>query len=225
MDDRKKNYDLLEKYSKDCGASVFGAANITGCKKDFHIEPIEILKGLDFAISLGVRLSGKVLETVKDQPSAMYSFHYKRINILLDEIVIKVSNFIQEQEYDALPIMASQISDWDLQIGHVCHRTIGKLSGNGFIGRSGLLVNPKYGAQVRYATVLTNMPLSVGKELDMNCAECEACMSACPSGAIKKTSQDFDKQSCLKLLKEFSKKPFIGQYICGVCVRACGPKK
>jgi len=37
--------------------------------------------------------------------------------------------------------------------------------------------------------------------------------------------EEFDHLKCFEKLKEFRKKYNIGQYICGICVKACYPKK
>jgi len=39
--------------------------------------------------------------------------------------------------------------------------------------------------------------------------------------ATKDKRSDFDHMSCYDQLKEFRKKGYVGQYVCGICVRAC----
>jgi len=155
----------------------------------------------------------------------MYLFHYKRVNALLDEAALKVTAFIQDQGYDALPIHASQVSDWDAMVGHVSHKMIARFAGLGWIGRSILLVNPQYGGRVRYVSVLTDMPLKVDGEAPGNCGDCRMCIGACPAHAIKENPADFDLKACYQQLKYFRNSENLGQYICGLCVKACSGKK
>lgn len=203
------------------GAALFGVADVSSIKGEFLIEPKSVLKGLDRGISIGVRLAGRVVETVIDEPTKIYAFHYKRVNSLLDEIALKISNFIQSEGYSALPVPASLVEDWGLQRGSLSHKSVGRLAGHGFIGRSRLLVNPGFGAAVRYATVLTDMPLPADGPADAGCGACVECMMACPAKAIKKDSKDLDMKACRELLKTFANKAGIGHSICGICVRVC----
>ena len=210
--------------AEDDGASLFGVADVSSIKDGFFIEPKSALSGLDYGVSIGVRLAGRIIETISNKPSKIYAFHYKRINSLVDEITLKLANYIQKSGYSALPIPASYVEDWGLMRGALSHREIGRLAGNGFIGRSGLLINPEYGAAVRYATVLTDMPLKLDRPVDISCGECAACVAACPAAAIKKEAKDMDLGACRELLKAFANKAGIGHSICGICVKTCKGK-
>lgn len=215
------NYEQLKAIAGAEGAALFGVADVSSIKDEFFIEPKSVLKGLDRGISIGVRLSGKVVETIIDEPTKIYAFHYKRVNSLLDEIAIRISNSIQDSGHSALPVPASLVEDWNLQRGALSHKSVGRLAGHGFIGRSGLLVSPEFGAAVRYATVLTDMPLPAGKPVAIDCGDCVACIAVCPAKAIKKDSKDLDLKACRDLLKTFANKAGIGHSICGICVKAC----
>jgi epoxyqueuosine reductase QueG len=179
----------------------------------------ETVAGLDYAISLGYRLSDSVLSTVGESPSLIYKHHYKTVNWILDQAAEKLAGLIQGKGYRSLAIPASQITDWDRQLGQFDHRTAAQACGLGWIGRSGLLVNPKFGARVRLTTVLTDMPLVTDEPVEGDCGECEKCISACPAGAI--TREGFDRGKCIEQLKGFAAIQGIGVLICGICVRAC----
>lgn len=215
------NYDKLKSLAETSGATLFGVADITSFKDKFYIEPASILDDLKYGISIGVRLSGKVLETVINEPTKIYAFHYKRVNSLLDEIALKISTFIQNNGSSALPIPASQVENWENQYGAVSHKLVAHLAGLGFIGRSGLLVNPKFGSQVRYATILTDFPLKTDKPEAGDCGDCYECVKVCPVEAIKQDVTDLDLKACRELLKGFSRRPGIGHFICGICVKVC----
>ena len=87
------------------------------------------------------------------------------------------------------------------------------------------MVTPEHGAQVRLVTVLTDMPLPPDSPLRQDCGECLECIAACPAGAIKETAAEFDHHACFELLKEFRKKRYVSQYICGVCVKSCAGQR
>jgi len=117
--------------------------------------------------------------------------------------------------------MALQVVDWQNQKGHISHRHVGAIAGIGWIGRSNLLVSPVFGAQARYNTVLTDMPLTAGKRLEQACRDCTACVALCPAGAINEDATFFDHKGCYEMLGRFRKERNIGHHICGICVSAC----
>jgi epoxyqueuosine reductase QueG len=220
MTEEKKNYEDLKKFALDLGISLFGVADITGIRDEFLLDE-EVKKRFDRGISMGKRLVDGVLEEIKDRPTRLYFHHYRQLNFFLDRAAFLLSSRIQELGYDALPIPASQILDWENQRAHLSHKKVGHLAGLGWMGRSNLLVNPDCGARFRLVTVLTDMPLEAGSPLRDGCGECMECLYVCPAQAIKEKREDFDHRACFEKLKEFRKKGIVGQHICGVCVKAC----
>lgn len=226
MDVLENNYDRVKEIALREGMSLFGVANLEGLESEFRISPESVYKGLKYGISMGFHLSDRIIEGIMDKPTQMYLFHYKRVNLLLDEAGLKVMAFIQDQGYDALPIHASQISDWGGTMrGHVSHKMIARYAGLGWIGRNILLVNPRYGSRVRYVSVLTDMPLRVDSELSEGCGSCRMCIEVCPAGAIKEKPEDFNLEACYQQLDYFRKKENLGQHICGICLKACSGKR
>ena len=114
----------IEKLVYSLGADLFGVADVRNIKKDFHFLD-EILKDLDYAICIGMRLSCAILDEIKDAPTKIYYHHYRQANMALDQIAFKISNFIQSKGYKALPVPASQIVDWEKQTAHLSHKKIG----------------------------------------------------------------------------------------------------
>jgi len=215
----EKNYNELKDFANKNGMALFGVAKLEGIKNLFHQSIREVANSFNYSISIGYRLSDAVLETIEDEPSLIYKHHYKTVNWILDQTAERISNIIQGKGKRALAIPASQTVDWELQVGHLPHIIVAREAGLGWIGRSGLLVNPIHGARVRYATILTDLPLISDSPVEGNCGECQKCIEVCPAAAI--TIKSFDKQKCLSKLKQFATKKGIGQYICGVCVKVC----
>ena len=220
MEKPEEYKDGLKRFSEDLGIALFGVAAVKSIKKEFLFSDAT-LRDLDYAISLGLRLSDGILEGITGFPTRIYYHHYRQANAILDQIAFKVSNFIQSKGYRALPVPASQIIDWEKQTAHLSHKKIGELAGIGFIGRNNLLVNPGIGSRFRLVTILTNMPLEPDKRLKADCGKCVDCVTVCPAGAIKEKKEDFDHIKCFEKLKEFRNKRLVDQFICGVCVKAC----
>ncbi|MFH1368933.1 MAG: reductive dehalogenase domain-containing protein [Elusimicrobiota bacterium] len=221
MEDKKSkdsNYLKLKDLALAEGMVLFGAADISGIRGQILL-PQDLTSRLTAGVSFGYRMSTGVLDTLTTAPNQVYYFHYQRVNMLLDQTALRITALIQKNGYCALPVPASQVVDWQKQYGTLSHREIARLAGLGWYGRNNLLVNPQYGSGVRYATVLTDMPMKFDKPLKDSCGNCALCIAVCPAGAIKKES--FDLALCTEQLKNFVKTEKIGQMICGLCVKAC----
>ncbi len=216
-------YNSLKKYCQNLGIELFGVGDISGIKEHIKVSK-DVLKKLDKAVCLGVRLSSSILEEITSAPTRLYFHHYRTVNAFLDQSALKVSNYIQSKGFRALQIPASIIVDWENQTAHLSHRHLGVLAGLGWIGRNNLLVSKRLGSQFRLATILTDMPLKLDKPAKDGCDTCRLCVSACPAQAIKEESRDFDRAKCLEKLKDFQRQKLVDQYICGVCVNVCKGK-
>jgi epoxyqueuosine reductase len=216
-----ENYEDLKNYALREGVSLFGVGNIADLEERHISLAPHVLKGLDRAVSLAFRLSDRVLEDVVSGPTKLYFFHYQRVNVLLDALALKIANFIQSRGWDALPIPASQIIDWEKQIAHISHKHAAQKAGIGWIGRNNLLVTPQFGSRQRLITVLTDMPLRTDAPSSLGCADCRACISSCPSHSIKENPRDFDHTGCYQQIRALVKAAGISQNICGLCVKAC----
>ncbi|MFH1692480.1 MAG: hypothetical protein ABIC68_07975 [Candidatus Omnitrophota bacterium] len=219
------NYCRLKKISKTKGAALFGVADISdpSIKAAFNLSD-ETRKKVNRAVCLGVGLSALVLSDIQKEPTKLYYHHYRMANMFLDQLAFCVSGWIQGQGFLSMPIAASQIVDWQKQNAHVSHKNLGVLAGLGWIGRNNLLVTRDFGSQFRIVTILTDMPLKVNKPVSDGCGSCFACLKACPTGAIRKDQRDFRHLVCYEQLKDYQRRNVVGQYICGICVKACSAK-
>jgi epoxyqueuosine reductase len=207
--------------AESMGGVYFGITSMDGLRDRLLGLASPAVKGLDRAISMAFRLSSRVMEDIADGPTRLYFMHYGRVNQLLDEMALRVSAAIQARGYDALPIPASQIIDWERQRAHISHKHVARAAGMGWIGRNNLLISPRYGARIRLVTVLTDMPLEPDHPLDRDCGSCLECLRVCPAGAIRERQEDFDHMACYHQLDQFRRQRNIGQHICGICVKAC----
>lgn len=218
--DKEKNYLDLKNFCEEQGIDIFGVADISKIRGEFNIS-LKVAQNLDKAICLGVMLSGAVLSEIDIVPTKLYFHHYKIVNSFIDHIALRLCNIIQKKGFLALAIPATQIIDWQKNIGHLSHRKLGVLAGLGWIGRNNLLVNEKLGSQFRIVSVLTNMPLKADQISKKDCGTCRLCVKICPSQAIKDNPADFDHVKCFEKLKSFQKQRQAEQFVCGVCVNVC----
>lgn len=217
------NFNAIRDAAAHLGLDAVACAHIeAGLHAGFHPEIREIAAPLSRAVSIGIGLSGPVLDTVLRAPTWTYYQHYRQVNTALDQAALLIAGEIRRRGFRAFPIPASQILDWDRLRGHLPHREIACLAGLGWHGRNNLLVTREHGSRIRLATVLTNMPLPPPRAADGGgCGSCTACIPACPVGAIHEEPARFNLDRCTAQLRRFSRSEKLGTMICGLCVRAC----
>ncbi len=221
----KLTQENLRTFACDLGATLVGF-----CK--LPCAPIKELPTLRYAISIAVKLSSAVLQTIDTAPSFTYFQHYRTANALLDQIAFRLASRLEGAGYSAFPIAASQsLGKNNPYLGVVPHKTVAVLSGLGFVGKSGLFLSREYGSKIRLATILTDMPLRAELPVIENgCEDCEICKNACPAGAIygekPKTNgeRNFDAEKCSRYMKEHFQDIGRGS-VCGICIRVCPKNK
>jgi epoxyqueuosine reductase len=223
--DLSKIKQQLRLSADDRGARLFGACRIDDLRETFNAEIRDISKKLNTAVSVGVPLSSSVMDTIVDRPNILYKTHYQQVNHTLNDIAFIISSEIERLGGEAIPIPASKITDWEKFRAHLSHREIAYQAGLGWWGRNNLLVNEKYGSQVRLVTILTNLELEADRPVETDCGECYACLDVCPVGAIGKNREDFNLAACHEKIKEFSRYRGYGHLICGICLRHCSGRR
>ncbi|MBE5745300.1 MAG: epoxyqueuosine reductase [Clostridiales bacterium] len=211
----------LKTIAYDLGADVVGFCALDN-------QTAKIAPQLNYAISIGVKLSDAVLSTIEDAPSFVYFQHYRTANALIDNIAFRLARQIEKYGFSALPIAASQSQGKNNPYrGVIPHKTVAVLSGLGYVGKSGLFLTEKYGSKVRLGTILTNLPLQ--RELPIlenGCKDCTICAKACPAGAIfgqpptKDGERNIDPEKCSKYMKEHFQDVGRGS-VCGICIKVC----
>jgi epoxyqueuosine reductase QueG len=214
----------LKNYCFSLEIDLFGIADIKNIKKEFLISP-KVSEKMDRAVCLGLRISRAALDEIEQVPTRMYFHHYRMVNMFLDQVALRVGNYIQKKGYLSLGIPTSQIIDWGKMSAHASHRKLGVLAGLGWIGRNNLLVNKEFGSQFRLVTILTDMPLEPDQPQKEDCGLCRACVKICPAQAIKDDPLQFEHAKCFEKLREFQKQRQVDSYVCGICVNACRGKK
>lgn len=215
----------LKQLGYDLGADLVGF-----CK--LPTPPVKELPDSVFAVSIAVKLSDAVLNTIDGAPSFVYFQHYRTANALLDSIAFRLAREIEKAGFSALPVAASQsLGKNNPYCGITSHKTAAVLSGLGFVGKSGLFLSEKYGSKVRLATVITDMPLTNELPIIENgCGDCRLCQTACPAGAIFGTpptadgERNFDPEKCSRYMKEHFQDIGRGS-VCGICIKVCPKNK
>lgn len=220
----------LKSYAKQQGADLVRVADLV-LLHGIQTEPSDLLDGYLTAVSIAVRLADGVIDPIVDRPTPLYQQHYAKVNALLDDIALRISQYLSQRGGNVLPIPASQVLDTTRWLSYISHKAVAIAAGLGWQGKSLLVVSPEYGPRIRLVTVLTDLPLEPDRPIKNRCGKCATCIDACPAGAIKNVnvSRHYSSRSdalhferCVsKVTEEFPRLPFIKSAICGVCVRSC----
>lgn len=214
----------LQAKIKEWGASFWGYSKV-GDKLPMSLSKLE------YAITVGIRLSDFIIDEITDRPTYTYYHHYRTVNALIDHITLRGTLLIQEKGYKALAVPASQtVNDVEQPYSAVFpHKTAAVRAGLGWIGRNGLFVSLDYGPRVRLGTILTDMKLPVqNKVVDPDCGECRKCVESCPAMALTGNcwqegcdrSHIVDAKACSDYMNRNFK--HIGRgYVCGICIKVC----
>jgi len=189
------------------------------------------LKAFPRAISIGARLLDPMINALSrhEDPAVVFTYrsHYNTVNANLDTAALQISKKIQKEGFEAYPIPASQTINTEKLEAVISHKLVAHLAGLGWIGKSCLLITPKYGPRVRFATIMTDAPLTIGSPIPNHCGSCNKCVDICPVKAF--TGVPFDpsepREARFKaaLCKEYRdrRREKIGEGSCGLCVYVC----
>ena len=111
----------------------------------------------------------------------------------------------------------------------LAERSLAVRAGLGFIGKNHMLTHPAWGQEILLGEIITTLPLACDAPCADACAQCQRCITACPTGALRSDGQ-LDASRCINYLTIEHKLDIspalaakIGSrvYGCDACVAAC----
>jgi epoxyqueuosine reductase QueG len=150
-----------------------------------------------------------------------YAREYDRINQVLNRMAKKIAN-----QFDGIALKAT-IGGKIGEIGHVreyfplviSHRSVAEHAGIGWRGKNQLIIHEQYSCAIRFASIITPIPLLQGKQISSKCGDCTACEDACGFIRHRDILPDF-RENCRKYIL-FLQSKGIEKDICGKCIKAC----
>ena len=235
----QKPGDRVRSLAASLGADYSGVADLAPARDFIRVQGGDRAARYPRAVVMGIRLQDSLVDMLpdRDREGAILYRHnsYDVVNANLDQIALRVANFLQQEGFGALPVPASKRTSDEHIAGIFSHKLAAHLAGLGWIGKSCLLVTPDHGPRVRWVTVLTDAPLEpTGIPIAPRCGECTACVDACPVHAFtgRAFSPDeprearFDAAACDRYYRQLEKELGVAG-VCGLCLWACphGRKK
>ncbi len=152
----------------------------------------------------------------------------------------KVAQYAQYEDYH--PFMKSLLRELARFIEHaagqrheyricvdaapVAEKALAARAGLGFIGRHHLLIHPRLGPQILLGEIITTLSLRPDGPGEDGCRNCDACVKACPTGALR-AGGFLDARRCISYRTQYELKddPVRGTagwvFGCDECLLAC----
>ncbi len=216
------NSNYIKELTYSYGADVCGIANIerfAGAPRGF--TPVDIYPGTKSVISFGKQFSSSLFEANTRVP---YTSVKNKLADLLDDIAIKLCTNIEGQGFTAIPIPSDEPYEyWNSENnegrGILSLKHLAEGSGVGFIGKSTLLINEKYGNRLYLGAVLTDAELDVDNLARNLCpVDCNICIKACPQSALDRVTVN-QKKCRVECISVTEGGGFV--YGCNTCRKVC----
>jgi epoxyqueuosine reductase QueG len=197
----------IRQYARDQGVDLVGFVSTAhlNAVTPTRYTPERLWPAAQTAISIGKRLLRGAVDVGTGASVQNARWVAWRTNEFLNRRAMEVGHYIEGQGYRALPLSNGTMVDPDWTnlgiFGELSHRHVAAEAGLGTIGIPTFIVTPRFGPRVYFNTILTDAALEPDPKIDFDpCgADCDACIRACPNGAIARGNRTIKKGKCIPL--------------------------
>jgi epoxyqueuosine reductase QueG len=146
----------------------------------------------------------------------VYAGEYRRLNGYLDALCSELAGVFDGV---AVPATVEGVSVRRVEDYYglaVSHRVVAVEAGLGWRGKSELVVNGRFGCALRFASVITGVPLVRSERAEGSCEDCKACLEVCPFLRNKDELENY-RENCRRYIVGLG----LTSAVCGKCVKAC----
>lgn len=138
----------------------------------------------------------------------------QNINKRIKEIYQHIINEFPEAEFEFFDSVNEKIK---LTKYGISQKVLAHLAGLGWIGKSKLLITPKFGLRVKIGTIFTKSTIApINEPYIESCGNCKTCMDICPVEAI--CENNFNALKCRLYVKDGNDND---KTFCGLCMKVC----
>jgi epoxyqueuosine reductase len=210
---------------------AFGHAGRMGYMRDNldkRTSPAKLLKNAQSIICLGLNYTPPKTQNETATPSAPMGTvanyaQYEDYHRFIKKQLRKLTDFI----------VSSAGAGFDFKIcvdsAPLAERALAARAGLGFIGKNHMLINPELGPQILLGEIVTTLKLQTDEPIKADCQNCNKCLTACPTGALRADGR-FDANKCISYLTieykgeipaDLAQKIGDRLFGCDECVLAC----
>jgi epoxyqueuosine reductase len=177
-------------------------------------------------ISIAVAYPSKMPNPPKSEPGAYRgilsrSAWGKDYHIVLRDRLQKVEDWLRERVPD-VRVMSM------VDTGALVDRAVAERAGIGWSGKNCSIITPEFGSWVYLGEMITNIPFPPDEPVTEGCGDCNACIEACPTGALVGPGQ-LNAKRCISYVTqtkgfvsdELKKKIGNRLYGCDTCQVVC----
>jgi len=214
--------------AKDLGLHLVGITKAENVRETYVDQRSpSVPSWVDSVIVLGLHLWDELMDANINRETPQEVEYFEVYEEILQNRARMLCEYLREEGSRA------EVNQYQISLKKAAEQ-----SGLGIYGKSGLILNPVFGADVRLTAVMTDARLEADKPFDKDlCGACEACIRACPLQAIVAPFM-VDRLRCInaippptpkgipqetykaaeKIMKYPSRHSVIG---CNICVDVC----
>jgi epoxyqueuosine reductase len=221
------------------------AGQMTYMHRNFEkrINPSELLRGAQSVIVVGLNFKPPRFKHEQNHSNAplgrvtvyaQYQDYHSYIKKQLHKLIDFISSRLEENHKFKVCVDSAPLAE----------RALAARASLGFIGKNHMLINPALGPQIFLGEIVTTLKLQLDKpnfsqtgkspgSITKECTNCNKCVNACPTGALKPDGQ-LDATRCINYLTiehngeiptELAGKIDDRLFGCDECILACPYQK
>jgi len=203
-----------------------------------HLLPEDILSGAETVVAFFLPFTPELVtlnRRKKDEPHIGWLYAYAQTNALISEICMQIQDVLATMGIRAGWVDPTHNFDAETLLARWSHKSIGYMAGLGRFGLHQMAITPagcagRFGSLVldcRLAPSPSLLPADSGVCPALEGGVCDACIRACPVGAISRAG--VDKRACFDYINGIDARyrGEVGEMVdaCGKCaVAACALK-